>query len=47
MFMAKMEVLHVTPSERGELQSNLRKHNLPASVAQRDPQDRKYRAGNE
>src|SRR5579862_7868200 len=35
MYMAKMEVLHLTPSERGELQSRLRKHNLPASVAQR------------
>src|SRR5581483_562860 len=33
--MAKMEVLHLTPSERGELQSHVRKHNLPASVAQR------------
>ena len=33
--MAKMEVLHLTPSERGELQSYLRKRNLPASVAQR------------
>ena len=33
--MAKMEVLHLTPSERGELQSFLRKRNLPASVAQR------------
>src|SRR5215469_18796671 len=35
MFMAKMEVLHLTPSERGELHSYLRKHNLPASAAQR------------
>jgi Trp operon repressor len=35
MLMAKMEVLHLTPGERGELQSCLRKHNLPASVAQR------------
>ena len=35
MFMAKIEVLHLTPSERGELQSYLRKRNLPASVAQR------------
>ncbi len=33
--MAKMEVLHLTPSERGEIQSYLRKRNLPASVAQR------------
>ena len=33
--MAKIEVLHLTPSECGELQSYLRKHNLPASVAQR------------
>src|SRR5450755_3163060 len=33
--MAKMEVLHLTPIERGELQSYLRKRNLPASVAQR------------
>jgi transposase len=33
--MAKKEVLHMTPSERGELQSYLRKRNLPASVAQR------------
>jgi transposase len=35
MLMAKIEVLHLTPTERGELQSYLRKHNLPASVAQR------------
>src|SRR5689334_24958434 len=35
MFMAKIEVLHLTPSERGELQSYLRKRNLPASRAQR------------
>lgn len=35
MFMAKMEVLHLTPTERGELQRYLRKRNLPASVAQR------------
>ena|SRR5579884_32136 len=35
MYMAKMEVLHLTPSQRGELQAHLRKHNLPASVAQR------------
>jgi hypothetical protein len=33
--MAKIEVVHLTPSERGELQSYLRKRNLPASVAQR------------
>jgi len=33
--MAKMEVLHLTPSERGELQGYLRKRNLPASVAVR------------
>ena len=33
--MANMEVLHLTPTERGELQSYLRKRNLPASVAQR------------
>jgi transposase len=33
--MAKMEVLQLTPSERGELQSYLRKRNLPSSVAQR------------
>ena len=33
--MAKMEILHLTPTERGELQSYLRKRNLPASVAQR------------
>jgi quercetin dioxygenase-like cupin family protein len=33
--MAKMEVLHLTPTERGEIQSYLRKRNLPASVAQR------------
>jgi hypothetical protein len=32
--MAKMEVLHLTPTERGELQAYLRKPNLPASVAQ-------------
>jgi len=30
-----MEVLHLTPSERGELEAYLRKRNLPASVAQR------------
>src|ERR1700693_6065105 len=33
--MAKMEVLHLTPTQRGELRSYLRKRNLPASVAQR------------
>jgi len=33
--MAKMEVLQLTPTERGELQHHLRKRNLPASVAQR------------
>ena len=33
--MAKMEVLHLTPTERGELQGYLRKRKLPASVAQR------------
>jgi transposase len=33
--MAKMEVLHLTPTQRGELQAYLRKRNLPASVAQR------------
>jgi transposase len=33
--MAKMEVLHLTSAERGELHSYLRKRNLPASVAQR------------
>ena len=33
--MAKMEVLRLTPTERGELQSYRRKRNLPASVAQR------------
>jgi transposase len=33
--MAKKEVLHLTPTERGELHSYLRKRNLPASVAQR------------
>lgn len=30
-----MEALHLTPSERGEIQICLRKRNLPASVAQR------------
>src|SRR5215471_13097545 len=33
--MANIEVLHLTPSERGELEAYLRKRNLPASVAQR------------
>jgi len=33
--MAKMDVLHLTPTQRGELQAYLRKRNLPASVAQR------------
>ena len=33
--MAKMEALRLTPTERDELQSYLRKRNLPASVAQR------------
>src|SRR6202000_1469663 len=33
--MAKMEILHLTPTERGELHAFLRKRNLPASVAQR------------
>ena len=33
--MAKKEVLQLTPTERGELHSYLRKRNLPASVAQR------------
>jgi transposase len=33
--MAKMGVLHLTPAERGEIQSYLRKRNLAASVAQR------------
>jgi len=31
--MVKMEILHLTPSERGELQSYLKKRNLPASAA--------------
>ena len=35
VIMAKMEVLHLTPSERGELDAHLRRRNLPASVAQR------------
>lgn len=33
--MAKMEALYLTPSERGELQSYLRRRNLPSSVVQR------------
>ena len=33
--MAKMEVLHLTPTQRGELHAFLRSWNLPASVAQR------------
>jgi len=33
--MAKMEVLHLTPTQRGEMEGYLRKRNLPASVAQR------------
>jgi transposase len=33
--MAKMEVLHLTPTQRGELHAFLRGRNLPASVAQR------------
>ena len=33
--MAKTEVLHLTPTQRGELHAFLRKRNLPASVAQR------------
>jgi len=33
--MAKMEVLHLTPTQRGELHAFLRSRNLPASVAQR------------
>jgi hypothetical protein len=32
--MAKMAVLHLTPTERGEIQSYLRKRKLPASIAQ-------------
>src|SRR5260221_7652546 len=35
MFMANMEGLHLTQTERGELQSFLRKRSLPESVAQR------------
>ena len=33
--LSPSNVLHLTPTERGELQSFLRKRNLPASVAQR------------
>jgi transposase len=33
--MTSTEVLHLTPTQRGELQAYLRKRNLPASVAQR------------
>lgn len=33
--MAKIEVLHLTPTERGELSAHLRRRNLPSSVAQR------------
>jgi transposase len=33
--VAKMEALHLTPSERGELDAHLQRRNLPASVAQR------------
>ena len=33
--MAKIEVLHLTPTQRGELHAQLRKRNLAASVAQR------------
>jgi transposase len=33
--MASTEVLHLTPTQRGELQGRLRKRNLPASVALR------------
>ena len=33
--MASVPVLHLTPTQRGELQVYLRKRNLPASVAQR------------
>lgn len=33
--MANIEVLRLTPTQRGELQAYLRKRNLPASVAQR------------
>lgn len=33
--MAKAAVLHLTPTQRGELHAHLRRRNLPASVAQR------------
>src|ERR1700680_1369737 len=33
--MASTNGLHLTPTQRGELQAFLRKRNLPASVAQR------------
>src|SRR5580658_7531129 len=33
--MAKMEVLRLTPTQRGEIHVYLRSRNLPASVAQR------------
>src|SRR5271169_6603930 len=33
--MAKMEVLQLTPTQRGEIHVYLRSRNLPASVAQR------------
>jgi transposase len=33
--VAKPASLHLTPSQRGELQVNLRKRNLPAAIAQR------------
>ena len=35
MFMANIELLHLTPSERGELEAYLRKRNLPTRGAQR------------
>jgi DNA invertase Pin-like site-specific DNA recombinase len=33
--MASTSTLHLTPTQRGELEGYLRKRNLPASVAQR------------
>lgn len=33
--MAKMEVLHLTPTQRGELEAYLRRRNLPSGVAKR------------
>jgi transposase len=33
--MASTTVLHLTPTQRGEIQAHLRKRNLPSSVAQR------------